>query len=84
MCHYTNKNYNLKCLFLKLLLSCYCYQYNFYICLNLLQTKPGLLHLWVPLSVAGIFAYFVAHCFISVYEVSFTNYFLYCCTDTFN
>lgn len=35
----------------------------------LLQDKPGVRHVWVPLVLTGIFAYLVAHCFITVYEV---------------
>ncbi|XP_050526214.1 choline transporter-like protein 1 isoform X2 [Daktulosphaira vitifoliae] len=46
-----------------------------------LETKPGILHLWAPLSVAGIFAYFVAHCFISVYEMVIDTVFICFCED---
>lgn len=35
----------------------------------LLQRKEGIHHNWVPLAIAGLFAYLVAHCFISVFEV---------------
>lgn len=37
---------------------------------ELLQTKQQIHHMWVPLSMAGIFAYLIAHCFITVYEVT--------------
>ncbi|XP_060870832.1 choline transporter-like protein 1 [Metopolophium dirhodum] len=48
---------------------------------KMLETKPGVLHLWVPLTVAGIFAYFVAHCFISVYEMVIDTIFMCFCED---
>uniref|UniRef100_A0A2S2NSX2 Choline transporter-like protein n=1 Tax=Schizaphis graminum TaxID=13262 RepID=A0A2S2NSX2_SCHGA len=48
---------------------------------KMLETKPGILHLWVPLTVAGIFAYFVAHCFISVYEMVIDTIFMCFCED---
>ncbi|VVC24458.1 Hypothetical protein CINCED_3A005258 [Cinara cedri] len=48
---------------------------------KILENKPGVLHLWVPLSVAGIFAYFVAHCFISVYEMVIDTIFMCFCED---
>ncbi|XP_025420805.1 choline transporter-like protein 1 [Sipha flava] len=48
---------------------------------KMLETKPGVLHLWVPLSIAGLFAYFVAHCFISVYEMVIDTIFMCFCED---
>lgn len=48
---------------------------------KMLEDKPGILHLWVPLTVAGIFAYFVAHCFISVYEMVIDTVFMCFCED---
>lgn len=38
---------------------------------NFFQNKEGLQHMWVPLTLAGLFAYFIAHCFLTVYEVNF-------------
>ncbi len=35
----------------------------------LLQDKPGVVYVWAPILIAAIFAYLIAHCFISVYEV---------------
>lgn len=49
--------------------------HNLLICLfefvNFFQNKEGLQHMWVPLTLAGLFAYFIAHCFLTVYEVNF-------------
>lgn len=36
---------------------------------EVLQQKDGLQHIWVPLTLVGIFAYLVSHCFLTVYEV---------------
>lgn len=36
---------------------------------ELIQKKVGLHHPYVPLILVGIFAYLVAHCFMTVYEV---------------
>ncbi len=33
------------------------------------QDKPGVAYIWTPILVAAIFAYLIAHCFISVFEV---------------
>lgn len=38
--------------------------------IELLRPKKDFIHhMWVPLTMAGIFAYLIAHCFITVYEV---------------
>lgn len=37
--------------------------------MEMLRAKEGLHHMWVPLILAGIFAYLISHCFITVYEV---------------
>lgn len=34
------------------------------------QGKPGVVYIWTPILIAAIFAYLIAHCFISVYEVN--------------
>lgn len=39
------------------------------IAMHLLQKKEGIQHIWVPVSLVGLFAYFAAHCFLTVYEV---------------
>lgn len=39
--------------------------------LEVFQKKEGLQHIWVPASLIGLFAYFVSHCFLTVYEVFF-------------
>lgn len=48
---------------------------------RVLENKPGILHLWVPLTVIGVFSYFVAHCFISVYEMVIDTIFMCFCED---
>ena len=35
----------------------------------LAQTRPEVQYSWLPILVAAIIGYFIAHCFISVYEV---------------
>lgn len=37
--------------------------------MELLRPKTDIHHIWVPLMLAGIFAYLISHCFITVYEV---------------
>lgn len=38
--------------------------------IELLRPKENVIHhMWVPLTMAAIFAYLIAHCFITVYEV---------------
>lgn len=37
--------------------------------MEMLRAKEGLHHIWVPLSLASIFAYIIASVFIAVYEV---------------
>lgn len=43
-----------------------------------LRSKEELHHMWVPLILAGIFAYIISNCFITVYEVSFHALRVYC------
>lgn len=47
----------------------------------LIQKKEGLQYPWVPITLAGIFAYLVAHCFISIYEMIIDTIFLCFCED---
>lgn len=37
--------------------------------MEMLRAKEGLHHIWVPLSLASIFAYIISHCFITAFEV---------------
>ena len=37
--------------------------------IQLIQTKEGVQHMWVPITLATLFAYLVAHCFMTIYEV---------------
>ncbi|XP_049862995.1 choline transporter-like protein 1 isoform X2 [Schistocerca gregaria] len=48
---------------------------------QMLKHKDGIMHLWVPLSLAGVFAYLVAHCFITVYEMAIDTIFICFCED---
>ncbi|KAI4494036.1 hypothetical protein M0802_009303 [Mischocyttarus mexicanus] len=41
----------------------------------LMQKKEGLQHPWVPIALAGLLAFLVSHCFISIYEVSIKPHF---------
>ncbi|XP_032681859.1 choline transporter-like protein 1 isoform X2 [Odontomachus brunneus] len=47
----------------------------------LMQKKDGLHHPWVPITIAGIFAFLVAHCFISIYEMIIDTIFICFCED---
>ncbi|XP_076281785.1 choline transporter-like protein 1 isoform X2 [Lasioglossum baleicum] len=47
----------------------------------LMQKKEGLHHPWVPIVVAGLFAFLVAHCFISIYEMVIDTIFICFCED---
>ncbi|XP_011308154.1 choline transporter-like protein 1 [Fopius arisanus] len=47
----------------------------------LIQKKEGLHHPWVPIAIAGVFAFLVAHCFISIYEMIIDTIFLCFCED---
>ncbi|XP_026670427.1 choline transporter-like protein 1 isoform X2 [Ceratina calcarata] len=46
-----------------------------------LLQKEGLQYPWVPITLAAIFAYVVAHCFISIYEMIIDTIFLCFCED---
>ncbi|KAK3925681.1 Choline transporter-like protein 1 [Frankliniella fusca] len=48
---------------------------------ELLQTKEGIQHAWVPLGLAGLFAFLVSHCFLTVYEMVIDTIFLCFCED---
>ncbi|XP_034186152.2 choline transporter-like protein 1 isoform X2 [Osmia lignaria lignaria] len=43
--------------------------------------KEGLHYPWVPIALAGVFAFLVAHCFISIYEMIIDTIFLCFCED---
>lgn len=47
----------------------------------LIQKKDGLQHPWVPIAIAGAFAFLVAHSFISVYEMIIDTIFICFCED---
>ncbi|XP_020286444.1 choline transporter-like protein 1 isoform X2 [Pseudomyrmex gracilis] len=47
----------------------------------LMQKKEGLHHPWIPIGLAGIFAFLVAHCFISIYEMIIDTIFICFCED---
>lgn len=47
----------------------------------LMQKKPSLQHPWVPILIAGIFAYVIAHVFISIYEMVIDTIFICFCED---
>ncbi|GJQ71206.1 hypothetical protein Trydic_g1103 [Trypoxylus dichotomus] len=48
---------------------------------HMLQNKEGLQYMWIPLVLVGTFTYFVAHCFITVYEMAIDTIFLCFCED---
>uniref|UniRef100_A0A4P6D6X4 Choline transporter-like protein n=1 Tax=Rhodnius prolixus TaxID=13249 RepID=A0A4P6D6X4_RHOPR len=47
----------------------------------IIDGKEGVHHVWVPISVAGLFAYFVAHSFFTVYEMVIDTIFICFCED---
>ncbi|XP_045102884.1 choline transporter-like protein 1 [Portunus trituberculatus] len=47
----------------------------------ILRTKQELTYIWVPLLIVFIYSYFIAHCFISVYEMCIDTLFLCFCED---
>ncbi|KAL1389165.1 hypothetical protein pipiens_012584 [Culex pipiens pipiens] len=49
--------------------------------MELIQKKQGLHHPYVPIILVGIFAYLVAHCFMTVYEMTVDTIFLCFCED---
>ncbi|XP_058128936.1 choline transporter-like protein 1 [Anopheles ziemanni] len=49
--------------------------------MELIQQKQGMHHPYVPLILVGIFAYLVAHCFMTVYEMTVDTIFLCFCED---
>ncbi|KAL1128814.1 hypothetical protein AAG570_013348 [Ranatra chinensis] len=51
------------------------------LCIIMLDNKEGILHMWIPLTLVGIFAYLVSHCFITVYEMVIDTIFLCFCED---
>ncbi|KAF6202777.1 hypothetical protein GE061_003180 [Apolygus lucorum] len=54
---------------------------TFFIGTFLLENREGIQHMWVLLSMAGIFAYFIAHCFMTVYEMVIDTIFICFCED---
>ncbi|XP_057661357.1 choline transporter-like protein 1 isoform X2 [Diorhabda carinulata] len=46
--------------------------------IKILQDKEGLQHMWVPITLSGLFAYFVSHCFMTVYMVIDTIFLCFC------
>lgn len=49
--------------------------------MELIQRKERVHHSWVPLVLAGVFAFLIAHCFITVYEMTIDTIFLCFCED---
>lgn len=46
-----------------------------------IEKIEGVQHMWVLLSVVGLFTYFVSHCFITVYEMVIDSIFICFCED---
>ncbi|KAK9502789.1 hypothetical protein O3M35_011495 [Rhynocoris fuscipes] len=46
-----------------------------------LGEKEGVHHMWFPVALAGLFAYFVSHCFFTVYEMVIDTIFICFCED---
>ncbi|XP_022907847.2 choline transporter-like protein 1 [Onthophagus taurus] len=52
-----------------------------FIGIEIFERKEGVQHIWVPLFVVAIFTYYIAHCFITVYEMAIDTIFLCFCED---
>ncbi|XP_037801220.1 choline transporter-like protein 1 [Penaeus monodon] len=56
-----------------------------FICIKIIlfprQTRKDVTYAWVPVLIAAVFSYFIAHCFISVYEMTIDTLFLCFCED---
>ncbi|CAG2057875.1 unnamed protein product [Timema podura] len=49
--------------------------------IKMLDNMEGIHHVWVPLVLAGLFAFIVADCFVTVYEMAIDTIFLCFCED---
>lgn len=49
--------------------------------MEMIQKKVNIHHSWVPLVLVGLFALLIAHCFITVYEMTIDTIFLCFCED---
>ncbi|XP_025829941.1 choline transporter-like protein 1 [Agrilus planipennis] len=49
--------------------------------IQFLQNKEGVQHIWAILTVCGVFAFFVSHCFLTVYEMAIDTIFICFCED---
>ncbi|XP_059470748.1 choline transporter-like protein 1 isoform X2 [Neocloeon triangulifer] len=47
----------------------------------MIQNKEGVQHVWVPITLASIFAYLVAHSFMTIYEMAIDTIFICFCED---
>ncbi|KAL3284220.1 hypothetical protein HHI36_018383 [Cryptolaemus montrouzieri] len=52
-----------------------------FIGIKMLEHKEGLQHMWVPVTLAALFAYLIAHSFMTVYEMIIDTIFLCFCED---
>jgi solute carrier family 44 protein 1 (choline transporter-like protein) len=46
-----------------------------------LQARPGINYVAVPVTLAAIFSFLIAHCFISVFEMTVDTIFICFCDD---
>lgn len=46
-----------------------------------LMASPEVTHVWVPVVLSGIFAFLIAHCFLSVFEMTVDTIFICFCDD---
>jgi solute carrier family 44 protein 1 (choline transporter-like protein) len=49
--------------------------------IEMIQNTPGLHYRWIPVLLCGIFAFLVAHCFLTVYEMTIDTIFMCFCED---
>ncbi|CAL4060761.1 unnamed protein product, partial [Meganyctiphanes norvegica] len=52
-----------------------------FIGIEIMKSRPEVTYMWVPILLSAIIAYLLAHCFISVYEMTIDTLFLCFCED---
>ncbi|XP_059470818.1 choline transporter-like protein 1 [Neocloeon triangulifer] len=51
------------------------------VAIAMIQNKEGVLNMWVPITLASLFGYIVAHIFLTVYEMTIDTIFICFCED---
>lgn len=51
--------------------------------MEMIKAKGNVSHVWVPISIAVIFSFFIAHCFLSVFEMTVDSIMVCFCEDCY-